>query len=95
MEPTIQAGEPFNTTSSAVVRYGAGAILSIFVASASGSPSIKLWDNTAASGTVLVNTFTPVAATPYRIEMQFKTGLYITIGGTVDCTLVLAPTGAV
>jgi len=78
-----------------VVRYGAGALLGIFVASASATPTIKLWDNTAASGTVLVNTFTPVAATWYFIPVQFKTGLYITIGGTVDCTLVLAPTGAI
>ena len=95
MEQTIEAGRYINVSSSQVVIYEAGALLGIFVASASGSPSIKLWDNTSAAAPILVNTFTPVAATWYAIPAQFKTGLYISIGGTVDCTLILAPAGAV
>lgn len=87
----LEVGEYANLTSSTMIRAGEGNLLGIFVASASGSPSIKVWDNTSAATTVLVNTFTPAAATFYRIPAHFKTGLYITIGGTVDCTVFVKP----
>lgn len=78
-----------NTAASVAVKTGVGSARGIFVASASATPTIKLWDNTAASGSVLVNTFTPVAATYYDLgDVLFKTGLYITISGTVDCTVI-------
>lgn len=77
-----------NTTASAAVKAAAGRLKGIFVSSASSTPTIKLWDNTAGSGAVLVNTFTPAAATYYRFpDVEFATGLYITISGTVDCTV--------
>jgi len=76
-----------NKTASALIKTGQGVLKGIFVASASSTPTIKLWDNTSAATTVLVNTFTPVASTYYEIPATFKTGLYITISGTVDCTL--------
>lgn len=94
IDATIEAGEYRHLTASAVVRNGPGAVIGIFVASASGSPTIKVWDNTSAATTVLVNTFTPVAATFYRLPAYFKTGLYVEIGGTVDCTVLVAPGGA-
>ena len=76
-----------NLSASALAKTGDGELCGIFVASASGSPTIKVWDNTSAATTVLVNTFTPVAATWYPMPFHFNTGLYITIGGTVDCTV--------
>lgn len=76
-----------NVTASGLIKTGAGRIKGIFVASAS-SGTIKLWQNTAGSGTVLVNTFSVAAGTWYSLgDMAFSTGLFITIGGTVDCTV--------
>lgn len=73
-------------TSSQLIASGEGRLKGIFVTAASATPTIKLWDNTAGSTTVLVDTFTPVAATPYIFPVhKFYTGLYITIGGTVSC----------
>jgi len=78
-----------NISASALIKTGAGEVRGIFVASASATPTIKLWDNTSAATTVLVNTFTPSAATYYYMgDVRFATGLYITISGTVDCTVL-------
>ena len=82
-----ESGLPTNLTASGLVKTGGGSIIGIFVASASATPTIKVWDNTAASGTVLVNTFTPVAGSFYPMPFTFRTGLYVSIGGTVDCTV--------
>jgi len=60
-----------------------GDLCGIFVASSS-SGTIKLWNNTAGSGAVLVNTFSAVAATWYPLPFNFSAGLYITVGGTID-----------
>jgi len=50
-------------SASGQVKASAGLITGIFVASASGTPTVKVWDNTSAATTVLVNTFTPAGAT--------------------------------
>lgn len=71
-----------NMTGTTTVFTGNGNLLGIFVASASGSPTIKVSDG---AGTV-VNTFTPVAATWYPMPFRFNTSLIVTIGATVDCT---------
>ena len=52
---------------SAVVVSGVGVLTGFFVSAASATPTIKLWDSTAASGTVLIDTFTPVAGTSYLL----------------------------
>ena len=78
-----------NTTSSVLIKTGTGNLKGVFVAAASSTPTIKFWDNTSAATTVLINTFTPVAATMYNMgcDVEYNTGLYITISGTVDCTV--------
>ena len=76
-----------NTTGSVLVKTGSGELIGIFVASASDSPTIKLWDQTSAAVPVLVNVFTPIAGTWYPLPFHFNTALYITIGGTLDCTI--------
>jgi hypothetical protein len=63
----------------------------IFVGSASSVPTIAVYDGKDASGRVLVNTFTPVSATWYFMPFIFTSGLYVAIGGTVDCTVGIAP----
>lgn len=83
-----------NITATTVFPTTRGGIKGIFVSSASGSPTIKVWDNNAASGAVLVNTFTPVAATWYEFGLAgYGTGLTVQIGGTVSCTVTYTPVG--
>jgi hypothetical protein len=80
---------PRRLTASGLVKTGLGNVKGIFVGSASATPTIKVWDSTAASGTVLVNTFTPTGPAWYEFgDASFSTGLYVEISGTVDCTVM-------
>ena len=82
-----------NATASTLVLTGAGKLSGIWVTSAASTPTIKVWDNTAASGTVLLETFTPTAAQMYTFpNARIGTGIYLTIGGTVNCTVFYDPT---
>lgn len=74
-----------NVTASALAKTGDGELVGYFVASTSAG-TVKLWDNTSAATTVLVNTFSPSPGWN-PAPFHFKTGLYITIGGTIDLTL--------
>lgn len=76
-----------NISASTLVKSGGGVLAGIFVASASSSPTIKVWNNTTNSTNVLVNTFTPIGGTWYPMPLTFSEGLYVEIGGTVDCTV--------
>lgn len=64
--PVVETGSYKNLSASGLVRTGAGQLVGIFVASAT-TATIKVWDNTSAATTVLVNTFTPAAATWYPL----------------------------
>lgn len=83
MNPVTESQNFTNITSTTTIRTGSGGILGIFVASVSGSPTIKVQDGS----TTIVNTFTPVAATFYPIPARFATSLVVTIGATLDCTV--------
>lgn len=58
----------------------------IFCASSS-SGTVKIWDNNAASGAVVVNTFNIVANTWYSLPFNLMNGCFITVGGTADITV--------
>ncbi|MDE2097922.1 MAG: hypothetical protein KGL39_11785 [Patescibacteria group bacterium] len=73
-------------TASGLVKNGAGCAGGIFVSSASGTPTITVYDSNTGSGNKIVDTFTPVAATPYPMPAVFTQGMYIVIGGTVSLT---------
>lgn len=73
-------------TASSLVKTGAGVLRGMYVNSTS-SGTIKLWDNTAGSGTVMNNTITPAVGYHPLGHAAFNTGLYATIGGTLDVTL--------
>lgn len=76
------------TATALAVKSGAGRLKGIFVASASATPTIKVWDSLTAANAVVINTFTPVAGTYYALpDVEFATGLSVTISGTVDCTV--------
>lgn len=82
-----------NLTASALLKTGTGTVAGIIINSHT-SGTVKLWDNTSAAGTVICNTitFSAVATTGERFiplfDLAFNTGLYVTIGGTADITVV-------
>lgn len=86
--PIAVGGVRRNISASTACKASGGMLAGIFVASASATPTIKVWDNpTAASGAIIVNTFTPIAAGWYPMPFPFSEGLFVEISGTVDCTV--------
>lgn len=79
-----------NGTTSQAVKSAAGSFHG-FIVNSHTSGTLKFWDNTAGSGTVLLNTIT-LAAGPgfYTLPMgvSFNTGLFVTVGGTIDYTIL-------
>ncbi len=78
-----------NITIDTLIATGPGEVVGIIVASHTGG-SIKLWDNTSAATTVLLNTYTFAAGSGWvpLFGARFLTGLYADVGGTVDLTIV-------
>ena len=79
-----------NISASAAVKSAAGVVAG-FVVNSHSSGTLKLWDNTAGSGTVILNTITFAAGPgfyPLPKPVEFYTGLYATIGGTADITVI-------
>lgn len=74
-----------NGSTSQLVKTGDGELIGIHVNSTTAG-TIKLWDNTSAATTVLVNTYSPNAGWN-PMPFHFKTGLFITVGGTIDYTV--------
>lgn len=78
-----------NLSASGLVKTGFGRVKGIVVGSHSAG-TIKLWDNTSAATTVLVNTMTLASGERFipLFDVTFNVGLYVTIGGTADITVV-------
>lgn len=82
-----------NISASALVKTGTGTLKAIIINSHS-SGTVKLWDALTATTPVICNTMTlsAVATTGERViefnDIAFTTGLYVTIGGTADITVV-------
>lgn len=79
-----------NLSASAQIKSGGGTLYGVIVNSHSAG-TLKLWDSLTASGTVIMNTYT--FATGSQVIMlpqgvSFYTGLYATIGGTADITML-------
>lgn len=75
-----------NKTASALIKTGSGILVGMYVNSTSAG-TIKFWDNTSAASTVINNTITPAIGYHNLGSAAFNTGLYATIGGTLDVTL--------
>lgn len=78
-----------NLSASALVKTGTGRLFG-FIVNSHSSGTLKLWDNTAGSGGVLLNTITFAAGpvfVPLPFAVEFTTGLYATVGGTIDLTI--------
>lgn len=79
-----------NGTTSQVIKTGSGGFYGVIVNSHTNG-TLKLWDNTSASGTVVMNTFTfPTGSGVYLFSagISFNTGLFATVGGTLDYTIL-------
>lgn len=79
-----------NLSASAQIKSGGGTLYGVIVNSHT-TGTLKLWDSLTASGTVIMNTYT--FATGSQVIMfpqgvSFYTGLYATIGGTADITML-------
>ena len=72
-----------------------GGVVSGFIVNSHTNGTIKLWDSLTATGEVIVDTIT-LAAGPqvftFPQPLNFQTGLFATIGGTVDITVVFNKT---
>ena len=75
-----------NLTASVVVKADEGILVGMYVNSTTAG-TIKFWDNTSAATTVINNTITPAIGYHNLGNVSFNTGLYATIGGTLDVTL--------
>lgn len=86
----MNIGKYSNISASTAVKSTEGTVYGVIVNSHTAG-TLKLWDNTAASGTVIVNTFTfDTGSQVYTFPagVSFYTGLYATIGGTADITII-------
>ena len=78
-----------NLSASALIKTGAGRVKG-FMVNSHASGTLKLWDNTSAATTVLLNTITFAAGSGLMFnlpDVEFGTGLYATVGGTADITI--------
>ena len=81
----VESGSYKQLAASGQVKASAGQLIGIFVSS--GTPTIKVWDSTAASGAILVNTFQTDGVGFYAMPFNFTVGLYVTITGTAEITV--------
>lgn len=86
--PTPPTGCSFLAQSaSGKVVTGPGVMVLLLV-SASSAAVLNIYDNTAASGTKIVDSLTPDAKEEYDIPAAFKTGLYVElVSGTGKWTV--------
>lgn len=75
-----------NLSATGAVKVGGGQLLGVFVASSS-SGTLKFWDALTATAPIIVNTFNASAGIWYPLPFSFSTGLFVTVGGTIDCTV--------
>ena len=78
-------------TSTTQIKRDAGKLNGIFVSSASGTPTITVYDSFASSTSdpVVLATFTPTANTMHNFfqGLYLNKGIYVVIGGTVSATI--------
>lgn len=86
----MQAAKYLNGTTSQSIVAGGGKFYGLIINSHS-SGTIKLWDALTATAPILLNTYTFTAGSQnilLPVPIDFNTGLFITVGGTVDYTIL-------
>lgn len=91
IQPNYEYGIPFILTATGLVYTGPSVAVRVIVSSHTNG-TLKLWDNTAGSGTVLVDTFTfPAGSGTYEFGVKGNVGIFATVGGTLAATLTYNP----
>ena len=86
MGTEVKGGNSYrNISSSTLIKSSSGSLCGIFVASTTAG-TVKLWDQTSAAAPILVNTHTILPGWN-PMPFDFSNGLYITVAGTLDCTV--------
>lgn len=79
-------------SSDTVVKRSAGKLKGFLCTVAASTPTLAIYDGLSASGTKIIDTFTPVAGTLYSLDFSdgvfFSTGLFVDIGNTVTITVI-------
>lgn len=93
MSTSVIESQPYaQISSSANVFKGKARLAGIFVSAASSTPTITVYDDpSTGTGTKIVDTFTPAAATWYALPFAAGAGLNVVLGGTVSCTVAYSP----
>jgi len=64
-----------------------------FICNSTSAGTVRFWDNTAGSGTVITNVITPAAGSVYVFPaIAIGTGIHADITGTIDLTVLYAAT---
>jgi hypothetical protein len=88
MLPTIEYYKPISVSADTAVKSESGAVFRIIV-TASAVGVIRLYDNTAASGTVILDAMPVYAGDIIDIPAQFTTGLFFDlVSGTATVTIL-------
>lgn len=88
MPNLVQEGYvPLALSASGLVKTGPGLLKGIAIGS-STSLTLKLWDNTSAAGTVILETTAAITAPTFlQIPAAFSNGLFVTVGGAGTFTV--------
>lgn len=87
---SVDGAQYKNTTASVLVKTGSGTVYG-FIINSHTSGTLKLWDAVTATTPVLMNTYTFTAGSgvvTFPTASNFYTGLYATVGGTADITIL-------
>lgn len=79
---------PAPVSASALIKTGNGVLRSFFCSAASNTPAVTIHDGVDATGTAIIQTFTPVSGVNYNFDAIVQKGLYIEITGTVSGTVL-------
>ncbi len=84
----VQTTSTVNVATAGGAAAGYGYLRGIFVSSASGSPTITVYDEPAAGTTTkIIDTFVPVAGTFYSLPAKYRTGCNVVIAATCSVTI--------
>lgn len=75
-----------NISTNTLFKTEAGVMGGIFVSSTTAG-TIAIYDGTSASGTKIVDTFSPTAGVSYPFPFNFTKGLFVSVGGTLSATV--------
>lgn len=73
-------------SASALLKSGKGLLGGFFVSSVTSTPSLTVYDNTAGSGTKIIDAVTLTAGMSIPAPARFTNGCYVVITGTATLT---------